>query len=67
MLTTEVSTLVYNHIQHGIYLKIELYPNFDISGGYQPSDKVGFIFQDPKNVQSILYRKYDHGYQLCVT
>ena len=67
MLTTEVGTLVYNHIQHGIYLIIELYPNSDRPVGYQPYDKVGFTFQDPRNIQSILYRKYYHGYQLCVT
>ena len=33
MLTTEVGTLVYNHIQFGIYLRIEFYPNFDRPGG----------------------------------
>ena len=38
MLTTEVGTLVYNHIQHGICLRIEFYPNFDRTGGDQPTD-----------------------------
>ena len=45
MLTTEVVTLVYNHTQHGIYLIIQFYPNFDIPGGHQPADQVGFTFQ----------------------
>ena len=53
MLTTEVGTLVYNHIQHGIYLRIEFYPNFDNPGGDQPIDKVCFYFQDSINIQSI--------------
>ena len=56
MLTTEVGTLVYNHIQHGIYLNIEFCPNFYIPGGDQLSDKVGFTSQYPKKIQSILYR-----------
>ena len=44
MLTTEVGTLVYNHIQHGIYIRIEFDPNFDIPGGDQPDNQVGFHF-----------------------
>ena len=44
MLTTEVGTLVYNHIQHGIYLRIEFYPNFDRPSGDQTADQVGFMF-----------------------
>ena len=67
MLTTEVVTLVYNHIQHGIYLRIEFYPNFDRPGWYQTSDQVGFTFEDTRNIQSILYRRYDFWYQLWVT
>ena len=67
MLTTEVGTLVYNHIQHGIYLKIGFYPNFDRPGGDQPADQVGFTFQDPRNIQSIFYRKDYFWYQLWVT
>ena len=67
MLTTEVGTLVYNHIQHGIYLRIEFYPNFDRPGGDQPADQVGFTFQDPINIQSIFYRKDYFWYQLRVT
>ena len=67
MLTTEVGTLVYNHIQHSIYLIIEFYPNYDRPGEDQPSDQVGFTFQDPRDIQSILYRKYDFWYQLWVT
>ena len=67
MLTTEVGTLVYNYIQHGIYLRIEFYPNFDKPGGDQPVDQVGFNFQDPRNIQSISYRKYCFWYQLWVT
>ena len=50
MLATDVGTLVYNHIQHGIYLRIELYPNFDRQGEYQPTDKMGFTFHDTKNI-----------------
>ena len=57
MLTTEVGTLVYNHIQHGIYLKNGFYPNFDRPVGDQPADQVGFTFQDPRNIL-IFYRKY---------
>ena len=57
MLTTEVGTLVYNHIQYGIYLRTEFYPNFDIPGGDQPADQAGFTFHDPKNIQSILCKK----------
>ena len=67
MLTTEVGTLVYNNIQHGIYLIIELYSFFYRPGGDQPSDKVGFTFQYTRNIQSILYRKYYFWYQICVT
>ena len=67
MLPTEVGTLVYNNIQHGIYLIIEFDPNFDIPGGDHTIDQVGFTFQDPRNIQSILYRKYDFWYQLWVT
>ena len=48
MLTTEVSTVVHNHIQCGIYHRIEFYPNFDRPGGDQPADKLGYIFQDTK-------------------
>ena len=55
MLTTEVSTLIYHHTQHGIYLRIEFYPNFDRTGGDQPAGQVGFTFQYPRNFQSILY------------
>ena len=40
MLTTELVTLVYNHIQHVIYLRIEFYPDFDRPGGYHPTDQV---------------------------
>ena len=54
MLTTEVGTLVYNHIQHGIYLRIYFDPNFDIPGGHQPANQVVFTFQYPRNIQSIL-------------
>ena len=60
MLTTDVGTLVYNHIQHGIYLRIEFYPNFDIPGGHQDADQAGFTFQYPINIQSILYRKDEY-------
>ena len=67
MLTIEVGTLVYNHIQHGIYLRIELYPNFDRPGGDHPADQVGFNFQYTINIQSTLYRKDDFWYQLWVT
>ena len=67
MLTTEVGTLVYNHIQHGIYLIIQFYPNFDIPGGHQPADQVGFTFQYPRNIQCILYIKDNFWYQLWVT
>ena len=67
MLTTEVVTLVYNHIQHGIYLRIEFYPNFDRPGGDQPAYQVGLNFQDNRNIQNILYRRYDFLYQLWVT
>ena len=56
MLTTEVSTLVYNHIQHGIYLRIEFYPNFDRPGGDQTDDQLGFTFQDTRNIQSMSRR-----------
>ena len=66
MLTTEVSKLVYNNIKHGIYLGIEFYPNFDRPGGYHPYDEVVFICQDPRNIQSILYRKDYFWYQLGV-
>ena len=64
MLTTEVVTLVYNHIQHGIYLRIEFYPNFDRPGRDHPTDQVGFNFQYTRNIQSIVYRKDDFWYQL---
>ena len=67
MLTTDMGTLVYNNIQRGIYLKIEFYPHFDGPGRDQPADKVGFTFQDTRNIQSILYRKYDFWYQIWVT
>ena len=67
MLTTQVYTLVYNHIQRGIYLRIEFYPNFDRPGGDQPAGQVGFNFQDNRNIQIILYRKDDFWYQLWVT
>ena len=50
MLTTDVGTLVYNHIQHGLYLRIEFYPNFNRTGVYQPVDQVGFTFQDTRNI-----------------
>ena len=67
MLTTKVGTLVYNHIQHGNHFIIQSYPNFDIPGGHQPAYQVGFTFQYPRNIQSILYRKYAFWYQLWVT
>ena len=67
ILTIEVGTLFYNHIQHGIYLRIEFFPNFDRPGGDQPDDPVGFNIQDTRNIQSILYRKDDFWYHLWVT
>ena len=67
MLTKELLKLVYNNIQHGIYLRIQFYPNFDRPVGNYLSDQVGFTFQDPRNTQSILYRKDGFWYQLCVT
>ena len=67
MLTTEVVTLVYNHIQHGIYLRIEFYLNFGKPGGDQPVDQVGFTFQDTRNIQILLYRKYDFWYHIWLT
>ena len=45
MLTTEVGTLVYNHIQHGIYIIIEFYPNFDIPGGDQTVDSKYIVYK----------------------
>ena len=65
MLTTELDSLVYNHIQHGIYLRIELYPNFDRQGEYQPADKMGFTFKDTRNIQSIfLSHSFNHKFVL---
>ena len=58
MLTTEVGKFFYNHIQHGIYIIFWCYPNFDRLGGDQPADKVGFTFQDPKNIQNRIVEKY---------
>ena len=52
-----MGTLEYNNIKWGIYIKIELYPNFDTLGGDQPTDQVGFNFQNLINIQSILYSK----------
>ena len=67
MLAIYVVTLVYNHIQHVIYPRIELYPNFDIPGGYHPADKMGFTFQYPRNIQSKFYRIEYFWYKLWVT
>ena len=67
MLTTEVGTLVYNHIQHGIYLKYGFYPNFDIPGGHQSTDQVSFTFQYPINIQSISNRQDEFWCQLWTT
>ena len=67
MLTTEVVTLIYNHIQHGIYIIISFSPNVDRPSEDQPSNQVGFTLQDHINIQSILYIKGDCWYQLWVT
>ena len=67
MLTAELGTLVYNNIQCGIYIRIELYPNFDTPGGDKPADQVDFTFQNHRNIQSVLYIKYSVWYQLWVT
>ena len=64
MLATEVGSSVYNHIQHGIYLRIEIYPNFDRPSWDQPSNLIVFTFQDPRNIQSIFYRIDYFWYQL---
>ena len=57
MLATEVGILVHNNIQHGIYIILEFYPNFDRPGGDQPADQVVLNLQYPRNIQIILYRK----------
>ena len=62
MLTIEVVILVYNHIHHGICLRIEFYPK-----GYHTTDQAGFNFQDPRNIQIVLYIKDYFWYQLWIT
>ena len=62
MLTTELGKLVYNHIQHGIYIRIRFH-----SKGGQTTDQAAFTFKYPRNIQRILYRQDDFWYQLWVT